>query len=115
MPRLFIPFCILVHSLRGEETGVDIADSTKLSVSAKLRISRNRVFEKLARRGRTATGWLHGFRLHMVINHRGAIMAVRITPGNTDDRTVLDAMTRGSMPTRETSHKSCSGPSGAGA
>ena len=29
MPRLFIPFLILVHSLRGEETGSDVADSTK--------------------------------------------------------------------------------------
>ena len=61
---------------------------------AKLRISRNRVFEKLAGRGRTASGWFHGFKLHMVINNDGEIMAVRITPGNTDDRAVPGAMTR---------------------
>ena len=49
----------------------------------------------MARRGRAASGWFYGFKLHMVINHRGEIMAVRITPGNTDDRAVSDAMTRG--------------------
>ena len=93
MPRLFIPFCILVHSLRGERTGIYIADSTRLAVCGTPRISRNRVFEGLARRGRTAAGWFQGFKLHVVINHKGEVMAVRITPGNTDDRSVLDAMT----------------------
>ena len=44
---------------------------------------------------RTAAGWFHGFKLHVVINHNGEVMAVRITPGNTDDRSVLDAMTAG--------------------
>ena len=27
--------------------------------------------QKLARRGRAASGWFYGFKLHMVINHRG--------------------------------------------
>ena len=45
MPRLFIPFCILVHSLRDESTGIYIADSTRLAVCGTLRINRNRVFK----------------------------------------------------------------------
>ena len=39
-------------------------------------------------------GWFFGFKLHFVINHKGQIMAVKITPGNTADSTVLDEMTR---------------------
>ena len=31
------------------------------------------------------TGWFHGFKLHVVINHKGEVLAVRITPGNIDD------------------------------
>ena len=89
MPRLFMPFCVLLHSLRGQETGIHVTDSSKLAVC------RNPVFEGLARRGRTTTGWFYGFKLHLAVNHRGEIMAVKITPGNTDDRVVLDRMTAG--------------------
>ena len=39
-------------------------------------------------------GWFYGLKLHFVINHKGQIMALKITPGNTADSTVLDAMTR---------------------
>ena len=94
MPRLFIPFCVLMHSLTGDQTGIYVADSTKIAVCHNLRISRNRVFADLAKRGKTTTGWFYGFKLHVVINHKGEIMAIKITPGNTDDRAVLDDMTR---------------------
>ena len=92
MPRLFVPLCVLMHSLRGEQTGIYIADSTKLAVCHPARISRNRVFKGLAKRGRTSMGWFFGFKLHLVINNKGEIMAIRITPGNTDDRAPLRAM-----------------------
>ena len=94
MPRLFIPFCVLMHSLTGDQTGIYVADSTKIAVCHNLRISRNRVFADLAKRGKTTTGWFYGFKLHVIINHKGEIMAIKITPGNTDDRSVLDDMTR---------------------
>lgn len=39
-------------------------------------------------------GWFFGLKLHVVINHKGEIMAVTITPGNIADSTVLDEITR---------------------
>lgn len=94
MPRLFVPLCILLQSLFGEQTGTYIADATSLPMCHNKRISRNRVFKGLAARGKTTMGWFYGLKLHLVINHKGSIVAVKITPGNVDERTVLDEMTR---------------------
>lgn len=94
MPRLFVPLCLLLQNLFGEETGTYIADATSLPMCHNKRINRNRVFKGLAARGKTTMGWFYGLKLHLVTNHKGSIMAVKITPGNVDERTVLDEMTR---------------------
>jgi IS5 family transposase len=94
MPRLFVPFMVLLHSLNGEETGLYFADSTKLAVCHNRRIHRHKVFAGLAARGKTSMGWFYGLKLHFVINHKGQIMALKITPGNTADSTVLDEITQ---------------------
>lgn len=94
MPRLFIPLCLLLQNLFGEKTGTYIADATSLPVCHNKRISRNRVFKGLAARGKTTMGWFYGLKLHLVINHKGSIVAVKITPGNVDERSILDEITR---------------------
>jgi len=94
MPRLFVPLMVLLHSLSGEHTGLYVADSTKLAVCHNRRIHRHQVFNGLAARGKTSMGWFYGLKLPCVINHKGQIVALKITPGNTADSTMLDAMTR---------------------
>jgi hypothetical protein len=94
MPRLFAPLMILLHSLSGEPTGIYFADSTKLAVCHNRRIHRHKTFDGLAARGKTTMGWFYGFKLHFVINHKGQIMALKITPGNIADSTVLDEISR---------------------
>jgi IS5 family transposase len=93
-PRLFVPLVVLLHSVSGEPTGVYFADSTQLAVCHNRRIHRHRVFDGLAARGKTSMGWFYGLKRHFVINHKGQVVALRITPGNTADSTVLDEMTR---------------------
>ena len=94
MPRLFTPLMVLLHSLSGEETGIYFGDSSKLAVCHNRRIDRHQVFDGLAARGKTSMGWFFGLKLHVVINHKGQIMALKITSGNTADSTVLDEITR---------------------
>jgi len=94
MPRLFAPLMILLHCLRGEETGIYFADSTKLAVCHNRRISRHKVFDGMAARGKTSMGWFYGLKLHFVINHKGEVMALKITPGNMADSAVLADITR---------------------
>ncbi|HKG99882.1 MAG TPA: IS982 family transposase [Bradyrhizobium sp.] len=94
MPRLFAPLMILLHSLSGEQTGIYFADSTKLAVCHNRRIHRHKVFDGLAERGKTSMGWFYGLKLHFVINHKGQIVALKITPGNPADSAVLDEITQ---------------------
>ena len=94
MPRLFAPLMVLRHSLSGEETGIYFVDSTTLAVCHNRRIHRHKVFDGLAARGKTSMGWFFGLKLHFVINHKGQIVALKITPGNTADTAVLDEITQ---------------------
>jgi transposase len=95
MPTLLMPCAMLIHVLRAEETGVYFMDSTTVSVCHNRRINRNKVFAGLAERGKSSMGWFYGFKLHMVINQQGQIMAVKITKGNVDDRTPVADITSG--------------------
>ena len=39
-------------------------------------------------------GWFFGFKLHIIINDVGQIMAIKITKGNVDDRTPVTELTK---------------------
>ncbi len=92
--QLFLPLSILMNCLTGEETGLYFADSTSLKVCRNPWISNHKVFKGLAKRGKSTMGWFFGLKLHLILNHKGQIMAIKITPGNTDDRKGLLGMIR---------------------
>ena len=39
-------------------------------------------------------GWFYGFKLHLIVNDQGELLAVQLTPGNTDDRKPVPQMTK---------------------
>ncbi|CBJ80587.1 transposase (fragment) [Xenorhabdus bovienii SS-2004] len=41
------------------------------------------------------TGWFYGFKLHWLIDDYGALLAVKLTPGNTDDRQSVKTLLNG--------------------
>jgi hypothetical protein len=70
----------------GRCTGISFVDSTPLRVCHNRRITRHKVFTDRAARGQSSTGWFYGFKLHLVVNDRGDILAFQLTSGNVDDR-----------------------------
>lgn len=94
MKGLFVPmFCYLL-SLRGTLTGIAFIDSTKIQVCHNKRISRNKVFKGLAKRGKTTAGWFYGLKLHLIVNEVGEILAFHFTPGNIADVSVADILSK---------------------
>ena len=59
-----------------------------------MRIPRHQVFAGEAKRGKGTMGWFYGFKLHLIMNDEGGLLAVKVTEGNVDDRKpVLDNVT----------------------
>ena len=80
MQRVLLPLFIFLHGSLGKCDGLSFVDSTILTVCHVRRISSHRVFRKVAKRGKTSTGWFFGFKLHLVINEKGEILAFMLTP-----------------------------------
>lgn len=87
MPSALLPLCAYFrYTCLGNCSGISFIDSTSLEVCLTQRIASHKVFAGFAERGKTSTGWFFGFKLHLVINDRGELLSVRLTPGNVDDR-----------------------------
>ena len=95
IPSALIPLCAYFrHTCLGDCTGISFIDSTSLDVCLNQRIASHKVFAGLAERGKTSTGWFFGFKLHLVINDRGELLNVFVTPGNVDDRKPVPRLMR---------------------
>ena len=92
MPRSIMPLCAYLQSMMGDCTGISYIDSTKIAVCHNKRIYRHKVFKGLATRGKSSMGWFYGFKLHAIINHKGELVSVKVTAGNTDDRVPVKDM-----------------------
>ncbi|NJN47084.1 MAG: IS982 family transposase [Candidatus Competibacteraceae bacterium] len=95
IPTALMPLCIYLNTRRGKDTGLAFVDATSLVVCHNRRIQNHKVFKAVARRGKTSMGWFYGFKLHLVVNDRGELLAFRITPGNVDDREPVPELTQG--------------------
>jgi hypothetical protein len=95
IPSALLPLCAYFQQTGlGSCTGVSFIDSTSLDVCLNQRIASHKVFAGLAERGKTSTGWFFGFKLHLVINDRGELLNVLLTPANVDDRKPVPRLVR---------------------
>lgn len=91
--RCVVPLAAYLQSCGGRSRGIAFIDATSLVVCHNRRIHSHRVFEGIAQRGKTSTGWFYGFKVHLIINDQGDIVAFAITPANVDDRKPVPRLT----------------------
>ena len=95
IPMALVPLCVYLQTRKGLATGIAFIDATSLVVCHNRRIYSHQVFKKIARRGKTSVGWFYGFKLHLVVNDRGELLAFQVTPGNVDDRKPVPRLAKG--------------------
>jgi len=92
MPRVGSLLLAYLNTCKGQCTGISFIDATSVAVCHNRRISRHKVFAGLAERGKTTMGWFYGFKLHLVVNEQGELLALQITPGHVDKRKPVPKM-----------------------
>jgi len=95
MPSVVLPLFGFLLSRIGKCTGIAFADSTTLSVCHPKRIPRHKLFAGLAQRGKSSMGWFFGFKLPLIVNACGQLLAFGLSSGNTDDRQPIPQLTHG--------------------
>ena len=81
----------------GTCSGISFVDATGVRVCHNRRISSHKVFAGTAERSKTSLGWFYGFKLHLIINEKGELLDVALTPGNIDDRKPLWGVSEGHL------------------
>ncbi len=71
----------------GKRTGIYYIDASGLPVCHLKRSKRHKVFEDIAKYGKTSVGWFFGPKLHIIVNNEGQLIAFKITKGNKYDAT----------------------------
>ena len=90
-----LPLCCYLVTRKGKCSGISFVDSTPIAVCHNRRIRSHRVMSNTAQRGKNSIGWFYGFKLHLIVNDQGELLAFRLTPGNVDDRAPLPDMVKG--------------------
>lgn len=95
MPRAVGPLSSYFKTLKSADNDICFIDSTSIKVCHNLRIPRHKTFADIAERGRGSMGWYYGFKLHLIVNHKGEIVAAKVTPANQHDTAPVEELTQG--------------------
>ena len=93
--RVIPPLLCFMHRLPKTKAGIYFVDSTPIKVCHIKREKQHRVFAGFAAKSRSTLGWFFGFKLHIVVNCAGDIMAFKLTKATVDDRKTVPELTDG--------------------
>jgi hypothetical protein len=94
MPRLLGWLCLYLFSRLGTCTGISFVDATFIAVCDNRRINQHKVFQGIAARGKGSTGWSFGFKLHLVVNDAGELLAVYLTAAHRHELKALPKLVK---------------------
>jgi hypothetical protein len=111
MPRVLVPLCAYLVRCYGHCTGVSFIGSTPIAVCHNRPIPSHRSWQAATPGGRVRVGWFFGFKLHLVVNDLGELLACWLTLGNVDNRSTVPRWCSGCLAsylvTGATSPKGC--------
>jgi hypothetical protein len=94
MPRLLGWLCLYLFNRFGMCTGISFVDATFVAVCDNRRINQHKVFKGIATRGKGSTGWSFGFKLHVVVNEYGELLAIYLTAANRHELKALPKLVK---------------------
>lgn len=94
MPRLLGRLCLYLFSRLGQCSGISFVDATFIAVCDNRRIAQHKVFKGIAARGKGSTGWSFGFKLHLVVNEQGELLAIYLTAANRHELKALPKLVK---------------------
>ena len=71
---------------------VKFTDATDIPVCLVKNANHHRTMQELAAWSKTGKGWFYGLKLHLSADLDGRVLALKFTPGNSDDRSVFKKM-----------------------
>lgn len=95
IPATLLPLSAYLQTRKGKSAGIAFIDSLPIAVCHNRRIPSHKVFAELAQRGKSSVDWFYGFKLHLIVNDQGELLAFYLTPGNVDDRKPVPKLAKG--------------------
>lgn len=71
---------------------IKFTDSTDIPVCLNKNAGYHRTMRLLSRWSKTGKGWFYGLKLHLSSDLKGRVLALKFTPGNSDDRSIFRKM-----------------------
>lgn len=71
---------------------VKFTDATDIPVCLNKNAASHKTMHGVAQWSKTGKGWFYGFKLHLSADLEGRVLALRLTPGNADDRAIFRKM-----------------------
>lgn len=82
----------VINLLRKEAHLIKFTDSTELPVCLLKNSTRHRTMQALSAMSKSSKGFFYGLKLHLSADVEGRVLALKLTPGNSDDRQIFRKM-----------------------